>query len=229
MNKPLLTAALLCLSGTAVAATQNWQGFYTGANLGYGWGYNQDQGNSDATQQSLDGITGGIQAGHNWQFDNNIVLSVEAGLSLNDIGTEWKDRDSNQYSPYYGKDEIRQSGSLNVKLGYAIDNFLPYITTGVTVAKVDYTLGCDKSLVSATNGCSVSEFNSSTSDIRVGANIGAGVLYKFNDNLSAGIEYMYTNLGTSSVSLNDPNYPAASERNMNTDYSTVTARINYHF
>ncbi|MFC5706128.1 outer membrane protein [Aeromonas eucrenophila] len=229
MNKLLLTTTLLLLSNMTSASSENWSGFYIGANLGHGWGSNHDQGNTDATKETISGFTGGIQAGHNWQLENNIVIGVEAGLSLNDIDGEWKDSDNNEFSPYSGKDEIEQSGSLNVKLGYAVDNFLPYITTGVTVAKTTHSLSCDKSSVSITNGCQVSEFSTSASDIRAGANIGAGVLYKFDDNLSAGVEYIYTNLGSSTVSLQDPNYPDASERRMRTKFSTVTARINYHF
>lgn len=230
MNKSILSAAaLLFLSGNALAASENWEGFYTGANIGYGWGQNQDVGNSDAFKQNIDGMTGGIQAGHNWQLDNNIVLGVELGLSANGLTGDWKDRDNNQYSPYYGEDKINQSGSLNFKVGYAIDKFLPYVTAGVTVANTEHTLGCNKSLVSETTGCKTAEFNTSTSDIRAGANVGVGVMYKFNENLSGGIEYMYTNLGSSSVALSDPNYPEATERNMKTDYSTVTARLNYHF
>ncbi|MGY3900994.1 outer membrane protein [Aeromonas lusitana] len=228
MKTSFIAASLLALSGNALASTESWEGFYIGGNLGYGAGDIKDQSNPDAAEQSMDGMTGGIQAGHNWQFENNIVLGVEAGLSFNDINESWHDQENNQFSPYYGKDGIKQSGSFNIKLGYAIDNFLPYVTTGITVAKMEHSLGCDKSSVPTTTGCN-SNFNTSTSDIGAGANIGAGVMYKFNKNFSGGIEYLYTDLGTSSVSLNDPNYPSASERNMDTSFSTITAKINYHF
>lgn len=228
MKKRFIATSLLILSGNVLASSENWEGFYIGGNLGYGAGDTKDQSNPDAAEQSMEGVTGGIQAGHNWQFDNNVVLGVEAGLSFNDINKSWHDQENNQFSPYHGKDAIKQSGSFNIKLGYAIDNFLPYVTTGVTVAKMEHSLGCEKSSVSVTTGCS-SDFNTNTSDIGAGANIGVGVMYKFNKNLSGGIEYLYTDLGSSSVSLNDPNYPSASERNMKTDFSTITARMNYHF
>ncbi|CAI1511359.1 Opacity protein and related surface antigens [Serratia quinivorans] len=229
MKKSLLAATLLLLSGGAIASTASWEGFYTGANIGYGWGHSQDHSNSDAVKQDIKGIASGIQLGHNWQFENNIVLGVEGGLSLNDIKKDWKDRDNNQYSPYYGKNSIKQSGSFNVKIGYAIEQFLPYFTAGVTIAKEEYSLGCDKSLVSATNGCKISEYNTNASNIAAGANVGAGIMYKFNDNLSGGIEYLYTNLGSNSVYLSDPNYPSVGERNFKTDFSTTTVKLNYHF
>ena len=62
-----------------------------------------------------------------------------------------------------------------------------------------------------------------------GANVGAGVLYRFSDQLSAGAEYRYTHLGSSPVYLEDPNYPAAARRSFHTNYSSVTLKLNYHF
>ncbi|MNH46136.1 hypothetical protein D3C79_1087910 [compost metagenome] len=55
------------------------------------------------------------------------------------------------------------------------------------------------------------------------------MLYRFNDQLSAGAEYRYTHLGSSPVYLEDPNYPAAARRSFHTSYSSVTLKLNYHF
>ncbi len=38
-----------------------------------------------------------------------------------------------------------------------------------------------------------------------------------------------TNLGSSPVTLQDPNYPAIGRRNFNTNHSSVTLKLNYHF
>ena len=114
-------------------------------------------------------------------------------------------------------------------LGYAVGPVLPYLTTGVTVARQEYTLGCDKSLVEKTNGCRVAEFETGARHVSTGVNVGAGVLVRFNERLSAGVEYRYTNLGSSPVQLHDPNYPDAARRSFHTDYSSVTLKMNYHF
>ena len=220
---------LTTASGLALAnETSNWNGFYAGANLGYGWGTTQDLHNSEAAKQDLDGISGGIQFGHNWQLENNIVLGVETNLSFNNIKESWKDRDNNPYSSYYGKDSIKQAGSLTMKAGYAIDKFLPYVTAGVTIAQTDHTLGCNPSLVSATNECKT-PYETSKNDIAVGPTVGMGIAYKVTDNLSAGLEYQYTNLGKSSANLVDPNKPSAAEREFKTSYSTTAFKMNYHF
>lgn len=230
MKKILMLVALSTVSGLTLASenTTNWNSFYAGANIGYGWGKTNDQLNSNASKQDLSGFTGGFQIGHNWQLNNNIVLGLETNLAFNNIKENWKDRDNNQYSPYYGKDAVKEAGSLTVKAGYAIDKFLPYVLTGVTVAKTNHEVGCDRSLVSATNGCKT-QYNSSNSNISVGATVGAGVSYKVTDNLSTSLEYQYTNLGKSSVHLTDPNYPAAGEREFKTSYSTTALKLNYHF
>ena len=230
MKKILILATLASLSGLTFAAgnTADWSGLYAGANAGYGWGSTNDVGNPNAKKQDIDGFSGGFQFGHNWQFNNNVVLGLEANLSFNNLKEDWKDRDNNQYSPYYGKDSVKESGSVHVKVGYAIDKFLPYVVAGVTVAKVDHELGCDRSLVTATNGCKT-KYHTSNNNIAVGPTVGAGVAYKFTDKLSTGIEYLYTNLGKSSVHLTDPNYPSAGEREFKTDYSTTTLKLNYHF
>lgn len=230
MNKFLLLAVLGTASSLALANenTTNWNGFYTGANLGYGWGQTQDISNSDATKQKVNGILGGIQAGHNWQLDNNVVLGVETNLAFSNIKENWKDKNNNPYSPYYGKDAIKAAGSVTVKAGYAIDKFLPYVVAGVTVAKINRELGCDRSLVSETNGCST-QYHTSNSNIAVGPTVGVGLAYKVTDNLSTGLEYTYTNLGKSSVHLTDPNNLSASEREFKTSYSTAALKFDYHF
>src|SRR5450755_3264927 len=74
----------------ALAPVSNWSGFYVGGNLGYGWG----DGNTDfsflPSPQAFGinnttlgtrttGITGGAQAGYNWQI-GSMVTGVEADI-----------------------------------------------------------------------------------------------------------------------------------------------------
>lgn len=225
----MITAAALLLTGTASAAPADWDGFYLGAQATHGEGHTKDRSNADASKESIRGFTGGLQGGRMWQFDNNVVAGIEGALTFGSIDREWKDSRNNQYSPYYGKDSVTRSGMVNGKLGYATGKWLPYVSAGVTVAHQEFTLGCDKSLVAETNGCRVAEFESRASHTSTGTNVGASVLYRFNDRLSGGVEYRYTNLGSSPVTLQDPNYPAVGRRNFNTNYSSVTLKLNYHF
>lgn len=223
-----MTTALL-LSGTAAAAPANWEGIYVGGQAAYNEGESLDRSNANATRKNLYGATGGLQAGHHWQFDNHVVLGLEGSVSSGGIERSWKDRDNNQYSPYYGKDEIERSFRLDARLGYAAGQWLPYFAAGVTAARQSYLLGCDKSLVDQTTGCRVAEYEARSSKTTSAPHVGAGVLYRFSDRLSGGVEYLYTDLGSNAVTLDDPNYPAAARRNFQTDYSSVTLKLNYHF
>ena len=229
MKALIITTAALMLSGTATAATTDWDGFYLGAQASHGEGHSKDRSNASASEKSVRGFSGGVQGGRRWQFDNNIVVGVEGALSFGNITRDWKDREQHRYSPYYGKDAVTRSGTFDVTLGRAMGRWLPYLGAGVTVAQQAFTLGCDKSLVEATNGCRVAEFETRASHLSTGASATAGVLYRFNDRLSAGAEYRYTHLGSSPVTLDDPNYPAAARRSFHTDYSSATLKLNYHF
>jgi outer membrane immunogenic protein len=200
-----------------------------GVQASHAEGKSQDRSNANASEKSPRGFTGGVQAGRTWQFDSNVVMGIEGSLAVGNIDRDWKDREHHPHSPYYGKDAVTRSGSVNLMLGYAVGPVLPYLTTGVTVARQEYTLGCDTSLVEKTNGCRVAEFETGARHVSTGVNVGAGVLVRFNERLSAGVEYRYTNLGSSPVQLHDPNYPDAARRSFHTDYSSVTLKLNYHF
>ncbi|MNM98046.1 hypothetical protein D3C81_1105670 [compost metagenome] len=161
MKVMIMTAAALLMTGTASAASVNWEGIYLGAQATHGEGHSEDLSNADASKESIRGFSDGLQAGRIWQFDNNVVAGIEGGLTIGGIDREWKDRVNNQYSPYYGKDAVTHSGMVNAKLGYAAGKWLSYITAAVTAARQEFTLGCDKFLVEETNGCRVAVLPSS--------------------------------------------------------------------
>lgn len=230
--KVTLLVTLILSSCSVFAASGNvidWSGFYVGGNVGYGSGHKQDKSDSDAWGESFSGINGGLQVGHNWQYNNNFVLGVVANLSLSDMSDDYKNSDNQKYDPYDGSVSIKQNGSVDLMLGYAFDEFMPYVKTGISVAKEEYSLGCHKNNTTITTGCKLAEFESSESNISAGLNIGAGFQYEITNNLSAGIEYTYVDLGSSSVYLHDPNYPTHGSRNFNTSYSTTTLNVNYLF
>lgn len=242
-----LAAALLVLSAsTALAADLtyepapvaapievfNWTGFYVGVHGGYGWGSTQDVSNPNAYGQNMDGWFGGAQAGYNYQFSNNVVLGAEADVSFGDINA--KSNGANQFDPYYTEDKINAFGTVRARLGYAVDRFLPYVTGGLAWANVDHSLGCSvASAPGGSNGCENrlggQAFDTSDSNTSFGWTVGAGVEYAVTNNWTVKGEYLYTDLGENTVSLVDPNYPALSERNFDTAFSTVKLGLNYKF
>ena len=212
----------------------SWTGGYIGIHAGYGWGDTEDRNNPSASKQDIDGFLGGVQAGYNWQFNNNVVLGVEADVSFGDVKEKWHDRENNEFSPYYGEDKVRVSGSVRARLGYAADRFLPYLTGGLAWANQKHTLGCDADTVPLTNGCENrvggQQFETSKSKTSVGWVVGAGAEYALTDNWVLRGEYLYTDLGKNKVTLTDPNYPnALHDREFETKFSTVRLGVSYKF
>ena len=69
------------------APSYSWTGLYVGGNFGYGAGgfgpgTNPILGQAVLLPPTLTGFVGGFQAGYNFHFSNNVVLGVEADLSV---------------------------------------------------------------------------------------------------------------------------------------------------
>ena len=104
----------------APAMPFSWNGFYLGANAGYGWGeadYSPD----------IDGFIGGIQAGYNWQGAGPLVLGLETDIQY-----------SNVESSVFTLDYF---GTIRARAGFAVDQFLLYGTGGFAYGTGTYELG----------------------------------------------------------------------------------------
>lgn len=199
----LATVGLLGLSGSAfaadavtttepapaplpVASSYNWSGAYVGAQAGYGWGRSHLKvvANGNYADPDPHGFLGGIYAGYNHQFANNVVLGVEADAAFGDIKGSGPGRFA--AGPVFpGVDVSGQSkwtGALRARAGYAVDRWLPYVAGGVAFTKYKV---------------SVNEGGNITGDSRslTGWTIGAGVEYAFSDRLIGRFDYRYTDFG----------------------------------
>ena len=177
-----------------------WTGFYVGANAGYGWG-NVNVGDvffgGNASIGDLDGFVGGGQVGYNYQI-GQFVLGVEADIQGADLNTG-----SNAFG-----DRVRTEyfGTVRARAGLAFDRFMPYVTGGWAYGNVKTTVGGLGSTDKTHTG---------------GYAIGAGLEYAFTNNLIAGVEYLYVDLGEKNV--------FNSGIKVGTDFSVVRARLSYKF
>jgi outer membrane immunogenic protein len=124
----LAFVALACVALGATPALANgkgsdkghypaiWQGLYGGLHIG-------------SSQGDADGLVGGVQVGHNWQWSPVIVYGVEADISLADGDFDWL-------------------ASIRGRAGYLIDpRLLAYVTAGIGFAndnhgtESDFVLG----------------------------------------------------------------------------------------
>jgi outer membrane immunogenic protein len=172
----------------AAAPTNDWTGFYLGALLGYSWG-DAETDDEDAGDFSVDGVDGGAYAGANWQA-GNFVFGAEADLLLSGLEDTSDDLTVDQ----------GLNGSLRARAGIALDQFLLYGTGGAALTSLD-----------------VSDDDGGQEDELWGWTLGAGAEAMVTDNLTARVEYRYTDYEDKTFSLGD-------EGDVNTDFSTHSLR-----
>jgi outer membrane immunogenic protein len=145
----------------------SWAGPYLGANLGYAWG----SVHNSPTDPS--GVSGGVQAGYNWQ-SGPFVFGVEGDIQAtgaDDTFAPWKFS-----NPWFG--------TVRGRAGYAFNNIYLYGTGGLAFGE----------LRGETFGLSETHTNA-------GWTVGAGAEFGLFQNWTAKVEYLYVDLGSSNFSV----------------------------
>ncbi|MFI5013534.1 MAG: outer membrane protein [Hyphomicrobiales bacterium] len=136
-----------------------WSGFYAGSEL-FAVGGKGTKGL----------VGGGVFAGYNREFDNKVVIGVQASTGL----TTGSFR-----SRFVGYD----FAATSVKLGYDMGRLMPFLTAGVALAKPNIRGGPGYAGASD----SLNDLFNSRSDVRVFGTVGAGFDYAITNNLSVGL------------------------------------------
>jgi outer membrane immunogenic protein len=172
----------------------SWTGTYLGIIVGYGWGLDDAHLHLAApfsvtglqNTNLPSGIIAGIQSGYSYQFPNNFVLGYASDLQFSDVRTS----PQGGFLPFgYPATSIATRVSYfdteKLRLGYAMDRFLPYVTGGLAVGRV---------IASPPSGVGGGLFLGTRSATRLGWAVGAGLEYALTDNLSVKAEYLYVEL-----------------------------------
>lgn len=206
----------------AVAPVFTWTGLYVGVNGGYsfnGKGTLESVSYKGSTYSlagysdrsvDLDGFTLGGTVGYNLQF-GNVVVGVEGDLNWANIEGS---RDLGGYANISQK--VDYFGTARVRLGYAFDRVLPYVTGGAiwqhSKANVNVPF---------------IPFSTSASDSNFGWTIGAGVEYAFSNNWSVKGEYLYARVKDTNYSFATP-YGVVGA-NVKNEQHIVRTGLNYRF
>ena len=175
-----------------------WTGFYVGANAGYGWGNTST--NNLGQVGDLDGFIGGGQVGYNYQI-GQFVLGAEADFQGADLSSGGNIFGTSVKTEYFG--------TVRARLGWAIDRWMPYVTGGWAYGNVK---------------TSIPSIGFSSDRTHTGGYaIGAGLEYAFTNNLVAGVEYLYVDLGEKNIINN------IGTSKVGADSSVVRARLSYKF
>lgn len=184
----------------------SWTGAYVGGQIGYGWGQSDLDSDFGSTSFDPDGFLGGVHAGYNYQFSNNVVLGIEADVDYSDM-----DGDGDfDVAGFSGSSELDWQGSVRARLGYAYDRVLPYLTGGVAFGKYEHRIS---------DG--VDSF--SDDDTYVGWTIGAGLEYAMTDNWTVRGEYRYTDFGDQDFNFGGADY------NVDLQTHAVKLGVSYKF
>jgi len=252
-------ASVVLLASVVPAAAQlpppvgavNWGGPYVGLSLGGEWG--QLPGSVSVaptpagavpgsaavpgTTRHLYGsttaaVTGGGQAGYNWQF-NNVVLGVEGDIKGGGLSTTTSVPPGG-LANFPAGSSFRASSdwdaSIRGRLGYAWNQFLLYGTGGVAFGNVNLK-------ANFAPGAGTPGTTSSSSTTLIGPTYGGGVEYAVNPNVSVGAEYRYTDYGFDTVRLASAATAAAggavatspTTGRIGLRDNTVLLKVNYRF
>lgn len=181
-------------AGQAEAQQPDWTGIYVGAQVGGGWGNSDwafnggtgpvnDRSPGNDTDHSLNGWMGGAQVGVNYQLAQ-VVLGLEPSFSGGNI-------DGSSGSTFGAADDkyetqLRQLLVVAGRGGYAFGSWLPYFKAGYAGGRV------------ATRIVDSVGPNAGSGSKRVyqnGYTVGGGLEYMLTQNITAGAEYNYVNLG----------------------------------
>ena len=197
----------------------SWTGFYAGGQIGGSWSdgdfdrevkaVNKEPPAgmivplkiTDVTSKSIDdgNLVGGLYAGYNYQFQNNVVIGLDADIAWTDNTAK-----SNKNVPfgesridaYHYKVEQDWLAAIRGRLGYAYHRFLPYVSGGVAFTDIDYK----KRYFGDVREVWFDE-HSSESKTLTGYTLGAGIDYAMTDHIILRAEYRYTDFGDKDFTL----------------------------
>lgn len=197
-----------------------WSGLYIGAHGGYGWGRNDfhyDGGDyTGLAPLRPSGAFGGLQIGYNQRLGaSNWVLGTEFDVSWGRLKGEGTLTRFNPVIPFTAltpaSATIDTFGSNRIRVGYAFDHLLAYVTGG---------MAWSRDVV----GDTFRKFDG----YHVGWAAGAGLEYAFDPRWSAKVEYLYADLGRSYGNL-APNLPVTTNSANTLTLNLARAGVNYRF
>jgi outer membrane immunogenic protein len=192
----------------------SWTGFYIGAHAGYGF---SGDNSIDTTGQAppnvanilggarpgsvsldRDGFVGGGQIGYNWQFAPNWLLGIEADISY----TDFRNSATVITLPLAGPGTLANTfssrmdylGTVRGRLGYVFDRTLIYATGGLAYGDV-------RNSVDFFGPAGQVQFTGSSSSLETGYTVGGGIEHAFLPNWTVKGEYLYYDLGKSTVNV----------------------------
>ncbi|MET0719431.1 MAG: carbohydrate porin [Tardiphaga sp.] len=205
-------AADMPVRARQIQAAYDWTGLYLGGHFGYGGGSFGPGANSLPAQGVLlppspTGLIGGYQVGYNKQFNNGLVLGIEADATFG------SPQDTARLTPEPFNTSLNYAATARGRIGYAFGALMPYATGGVAWGQTKLNLN-------DTGG----DLISSATRNHFGWTAGAGVEFAVGGNWTAKVEYAYLDLERQTYDLRNAGLPNAG---VDPNIHTIKAGLNY--
>jgi outer membrane immunogenic protein len=234
------------------APVYNWTGFYVGLHAGYGWmrsdtsldalfnGIPTSFASVDAEEIpdrfriDTSGFIGGGQAGVNYQI-NRALIGIEADLSYSGIKGDSTISGSVTSGgppvtqPFLSvqSQDLKWLATVRGRLGYLpTDSLLLYATGGLAIGRLEESHRLQFLGVGGTT------YVGSDNSTRSGWTVGAGAEYRISGNWTAKLEYLYFDLGSTTVIATDvasPGNPFKERAQFDHTGQIARAGVNYKF
>lgn len=192
-----------------------WTGFYLGLNAGYGFG---GKNRAAVTGNALDlaqganlpqsynlkrnGFIGGAQVGYNYQ-SGSFVGGVEADLDFAG-GSNKSQTVVRPNGTGVAKNQLGAFGTIRGRAGFLVtDRWLAYGTAGVMIASTKFS-----NTLTGAGALAGDTWAGSTNKTKAGYVVGVGTEYAFTNNITAKLEYLYYDLGKTSLTVAPTNAAA---------------------
>lgn len=232
MKSSLKAAILVAVSvGFASAASaqtpasMKWTGFYVGGVAG-GSKSATSYTNPGTPSQDLNGGMYGFTVGADYQFNNPLVVGIMGDMLFGNIKDSVRD---GNYIVESGR--MDRNATLRARLGYAMGNFLPYVTGGLMWNRLSQFESCPSPAAAPFGFCNKNgPFALEQSKTSVAPVFGAGLEYGINKNWSVKVEGLYAKFKDIDYVLG----PDANGKNLplsraSYDVKTIRLGVNYHF
>ncbi|MHB2170070.1 outer membrane protein [Alsobacter sp. R-9] len=209
----------------------SWSGFYVGVQAGYSWG--EDETTADIftlavptfglTKYDVNGFVAGAHAGYNFQSGPAVIgLEVDFEGVGYDGNKTLTDTAFGSGMSVSGKTSANWQSSLRARVGYALNTTLLYVTGGLALANFQNTYAVSDPLGFI---FAPGTYVAKNTQVATGYTIGAGIEQAFSPNVTARLEYRFTQYG----SFNYSPIPVALELQQEPYFHTVRAGVSYKF
>jgi outer membrane immunogenic protein len=194
-----------------VVQVYNWNGIYVGVNGGYGWATAKwTAAGANANTINPNGGVAGATFGFNYQM-NQFVFGVEGDWDWSGITGSTSTAICNTVGECQTGN--KWLSTLRGRAGFAADRVLFYLTAGGVFANVQ----------------TVTAISNTATHTQAGWTAGLGVEYAFAENWTTKLEYLYANIGSTTVTCPAGTFCAGIPIAATLTENLFRAGINYKF